>query len=202
MSNILLEIEDNGLENYVAVITDKNNVSMKALSEVLMVSGGRLPQIVLDDCHLLKCFQHIFCAKSARCLSELKNELFDKSTYLEQLRKLQKNYTQNIDADCLLKEYMASLPKVLQSMWKIEEHRDKPISLACLNNDRLNAYSAQVQNDLPPITLEENASGGGILQLILFDALWCLCDGHEVEEVYNNQTLEPLASENWMSILN
>lgn len=144
----------------------------------------------------------MFCAKSARCLSQVKLELFEKSTYQEQLRKLQTNFTQNVDAAALFNEYLASLPKVLQAMWKIEEHKDKPISLACLNNDNLNAYSEQVQNDLPPIGFEECASGGGLLQLILFDALWCLSDGHELEEKYVNPTMDPPElPQEWMSIL-
>ncbi|XP_034478039.1 uncharacterized protein LOC117784415 isoform X2 [Drosophila innubila] len=182
ITNIMLEIEDNGLENYVAIITPKNNVSMKALKEISIMCGQKLPQVVLDECHLQNSFLKMFCAKSARCLSQVKLELFEERTHLDQLRKLQKNYTQNVDAAALFKEYLIALPKVLQAMWKIEEHKNKPISLGSLNNERLSAYSAQVQNDLPPITFEECDSGGGLLQLILFDALWCLYEGHEMEE--------------------
>ncbi|KAL7736162.1 hypothetical protein ACLKA6_003708 [Drosophila palustris] len=202
MTNILLEIEDNGLENYVAVVAEKKDVYMRALRETAMVSGQKLPPIVLDEGHLQKTFQKMFCAKSSRSLSQAKLELFDKSTYQQQLRKLQTNYTQNVEADKLFKQYLSCLPKVLQNMWKIEEHKNKPISLARLNNDRLNLYCDQAQNELPPLPFEECVSGAGLLQLILFDALWCLSDGTEREENYVNPTPEPAElPDEWMSIL-
>ncbi|XP_064548278.1 uncharacterized protein LOC135435242 isoform X1 [Drosophila montana] len=202
LTNILLEIEHNGLENYVAIVAPKQKLHMQALREVGMVAKQTLPQIVLDACHLHSCFENLFCAKSARCLYRLQHELFVKSTNTEQLDELRKNYTQNVDADGLLQEFIKPLPEVLLAMWKIEEHRDKPISLALLNNERLNAYSAQVQMDLPPITFEECSAGVGLLQLILFDALWCLGDSHEIEANNAIAIPEPQLPDEWLPLLN
>ncbi|KAH8299721.1 hypothetical protein KR044_005017, partial [Drosophila immigrans] len=184
MSNILLEIEVNGLENFVAVITDNNSVALKALEEVNLVNKIKLPPILVDSCHLHKIFENMFCAKSSRCLTQLETVYFEKNSYKDQLEKIGQNFTQNTDAAFLVDEHLAAIPKVLEAMWKIKGHKDKPISLARLNNERLNMYGSQVQNDLPPITFEECAVGGGILQLMLFDTLWCLCDGIEKEEDY------------------
>ncbi|XP_043072202.1 uncharacterized protein LOC6559283 isoform X2 [Drosophila grimshawi] len=202
ITNILLEIEHNGLENYVAIIAEKSKLNTKALMEIKMVTGDTLPPIILDSCHLHKTFESMFCSKSARCLSQLEHEIFVENGYVEQLNGICQNYTQNVEADGLLVEYKTSLPSVLLAMWKIAEHRNKPISLARLNNDRLNAYSVQVQNDLPPITFEECSAGGGLLQLILFDALWCLCDGHEMEEESPKPTLDTAIPYEWLPLLN
>lgn len=186
----------------MAIVVAKQKLHMQALREVAMLAKQTPPQIVLDACQLHNSFEKLFCAKSARCLHRLQHELFVKSHYTEQLDELRKNYTQNVDADGLLQEFIKPLPNVLLAMWKIEEHRDKPISLARLNNERLNAYSAQIQMDLAPITFEECSAGAGLLQLILFDALWCLGDAHEVEQNNAIAILEPQLPDEWLPLLN
>ncbi|XP_017837178.1 uncharacterized protein LOC108596181 isoform X1 [Drosophila busckii] len=184
MVNIMLEIEGNSMQNFVAIVAAKNKLNMAAFKELFMVSGSELPQIVNDTCHLSKVFQSMFCAKSAQCLARMEYELFHQSTYMDQLQRLSQNFAQNVDAQALFRLYISSIPTVLVDMWKTEEHHDRPICLGLLNNDRLNCYCAQVQNEVPPISLEDCTAGGGLLQLIMFDALWCLADGYEAEEIY------------------
>lgn len=184
ISNIMLEIEDHGLENFVAIVIEKNKVTLQAMRDLKRINGDKLPQVLLDSCNVYKQFETFFCSKSSRALLQLQQEKFLQATYKAQLRKRQKYYSECIDGQALMKEYFVPLPNVLLAMWKLEEHKEKPISLFRLNNDRLKIYCDQVQNDLPPITFEDCAAGAGILQLVLFDALWCRCDGHEREEDY------------------
>ncbi|XP_062136034.1 uncharacterized protein LOC133845561 isoform X7 [Drosophila sulfurigaster albostrigata] len=188
MSNILLEIEVNGLENFVAVITDNNSVILKALEEVNMVNRAKLPPILLDSGQLHKIFQDMFCAKSSRCLIQLETAHFQKSTYKAQLEKIGQNYTQNTDSAMVFEDHLAAIPKVLEAMWKIKSHKDKPISLALLNNSRLNMFASEAENNIPPIPYEDSAIGGGVLQLVLFDTLWCMSIGTEIEEKYVVET--------------
>lgn len=180
----MLEIEDHGLENFVAIVIEKNQVTLEAMRDLKMINGDKLPPVLLDSCNVYKQFEKFFCSKSSQCMLKLQQEKFIQATYQEQLRKKEQYYTQNIESESLMKEYFVPLPNVLLAMWNLAEHKDKPISLARLSNDRLKIYCDQVQNDLPPITFEDCTAGAGILQLILFDALWCRCDGHEREEDY------------------
>ncbi|ALC41405.1 maker69, partial [Drosophila busckii] len=57
MVNIMLEIEGNSMQNFVAIVAAKNKLNMAAFKELFMVSGSELPQIVNDTCHLSKVFQ-------------------------------------------------------------------------------------------------------------------------------------------------
>ncbi|XP_017867018.1 PREDICTED: uncharacterized protein LOC108616380 [Drosophila arizonae] len=202
LSNIMLEIEDNGLENYVAIVAPKQQLLLQALQELRRVTRKKLPPIVLDSCQVHNILENNFCAKSARCLYQLQHERFTENTYKQQLERTQENYTQNVTAAALLKEYMKPLPDVLLAMWKVEEHKGQAICLARLSNERLNVYCAQAQNDLPPITFEECTAGAGLLQLLLFDALWCLCDANEIEENNTTAILEPPLPDEWLPLLN
>lgn len=202
LSNIMLEIEDNGLENYVAIVAPKQQLLLQALQELGRVTRKKLPPIVLDSCQVHNLLENNFCAKSARCLYQLQHERFTENNYKQQLESIQENYTQNVTAAALLKEYIKPLPDVLLAMWKSEEHKGQSICLARLSNERLNVYSAQAQNDLPPITFEECTAGAGLLQLLLFDALWCLCDGNEIEENNTTAILEPPLPDEWLPLLN
>lgn len=184
ISNIMLEIEDHGLENFVAIVIEKNKVTLQAMRDLKRINGDKLPPVLLDSCNVYKQFETFFCSKSSRALLQLQREKFLQATYKAQLRKREKYYSECIEGQALMKEYFVPLPKVLLAMWQLEEHKEQPISLFRVNNERLKIYCDQVQNDLPPITFEDCAAGAGILQLILFDALWCRCDGPEREEDY------------------
>ncbi|XP_023179446.2 uncharacterized protein LOC111605242 isoform X2 [Drosophila hydei] len=202
LSNIMLEIEDNGLENYVAIVAPKQQLLLQALQELKTITRNKLPPIVLDCCQVHNVLENNYCAKSARSLYQLQHENFSETNYKQQLEGIQQNYTQNVIAAALLKEVIKPLPDVLIAMWKIEEHKGQEICLARLNNERLNVYSAQAQNDLPPITFEECTAGTGLLQLLLFDALWCLCDANEIEENNTTAILEPPLPDEWLPLLN
>ncbi|XP_064543545.1 uncharacterized protein LOC135432031 [Drosophila montana] len=184
LSYILTAIKDKGLENYVAIACDPNKLGLPAVTMLVEAVGHVMLPCVYDIADLQKTLQNMFCLACVRCSMRLENELYIKSTCAEQLSRIcNGNSTKNMNAVVLLTDYANRLTQVLQAMWQYEEHRDKPISLIGLNNKMLKIYGSHVKRELPPITFEDCAAGSGLLQLIVFDALWCISPEREQEEI-------------------
>lgn len=182
-------IKDNKLENIVAIACDTNRLGLPAVALLVDATGLAMPPTLYDIYDLRSTLQNMFCSACVRILMRVEHEIYTKSTYGDQLCSLcSGNRTKNMNAVLLLMEYVNKLPQILNTMWNFEEHLDKPISLVGLNNKLLKIYGAHIKRELPPITFEDCAAGSGLLQLIVFDALWCISTESEPEEL-NLQTI-------------
>ncbi|EDW09535.1 uncharacterized protein LOC6579718 [Drosophila mojavensis] len=184
LSYVLGTVKDNNLENIVAIACDTNRLGVPAITMLLEASGHVMPPTLYDIYDLQITLQNMFCSACVRILMRVEHEIYTKTTYGDQLCRLcSGNRTKNMNAVLLLMEYVNKLPQILNTMWSFEEHLDKPISLIGLNNRLLKIYGSHIKRELPPITFEDCAAGSGLLQLIVFDALWCISTEAEPEEI-------------------
>lgn len=168
----------------MAIACDTNRLGVPAITQLLEASGHVMPATLYDIYDLQSTLQNMFCSACVRILMRVEHETYMKATYGDQLCRLcSGNRTKNMNAVLLLMEYVNKLPQILNTMWSFEEHLDKPISLIGLNNRLLKIYGSHIKRELPPITFEDCAAGSGLLQLIIFDALWCISTEAEPEEL-------------------
>ncbi|KAL7735321.1 hypothetical protein ACLKA6_018015 [Drosophila palustris] len=187
LTYVLTEIRATKLNNFVAIACDQIRLGLPAVTQLVEESGLAMLPYIGDIRDLQQVLRNMFCSACVRCSMRLENELLTRTTYEEQLNRIiNSNATGNMNAMLRLMDYVNQLPGILLEMWSHEEHRDKPISLLGLNNQMLKLYASHVKRELPPITFEDCASGAGLLQLIVFDALWWLSPEHEPEEIYAN----------------
>ncbi|XP_034478973.1 uncharacterized protein LOC117785169 isoform X2 [Drosophila innubila] len=187
LTYILKEIKDKGFSNYVAIACDQVRLGLPAVTQLVEASGLVMLPCIADIRDLQKVFRNMFCSGCVRCSMCLENELFTKSTYEKQLNRIcNSNTTKNMNAVQPLLDYVNQLSGILLAMWNQQEHRDKPISLLGFNNRMLKIYARHVKKELPPITFEDCAAGAGLLQLIVFDALWWFSPEREPEEIRQN----------------
>jgi len=173
----------------MAIACDEVKLGLSAVTQLVMDSGLSMLPCIPDIRDLQKVFRNMFCSACVRCSMRLTSEIYTKSTFEDKLNSiLNSNATKNVNAMLPLVDYVNRLSGILLSMWDHEEHRDKPISLLGLNNKMLKTYARHVKRELPPITFEDCAAGAGLLQLMVFDALWCLSPEREPEEIYATST--------------
>ncbi|EDW01294.1 GH20537 [Drosophila grimshawi] len=185
MTYILTVIREKGLKNFVAIACDQNRLSLAAVTMLVEASGHVMLPCVFDTSDLQKSLRDMFCSACVRCSVRVSNELYLQSSYEEQLSRIcNSNSTKNMNAVLLLMDYVNRLPQILLAMWHFEEHRDKPISLLGLNNKLVKIYGSHLRRELPPITFENCAAGSGLLQLLVFDALWHISPELEPEELH------------------
>ncbi|KAH8370485.1 hypothetical protein KR093_003651, partial [Drosophila rubida] len=184
LSYILRELKKKAITNYVGIVCDFDRLDMNAVMDLIEASGLEVPPVIDDLYDLQNTFRNMFSPTSVRCANLLANEVYTKATYDEQMNKICNcNMTKNMNAVGSLVEYITRLSDVLVEMWKHEEHEKKCISLVRLNNKMLKIYARHVRRELPPITFEDCAAGAGLLQLLVFDALWCITTELEPEEI-------------------
>ncbi|XP_062131867.1 uncharacterized protein LOC133842683 [Drosophila sulfurigaster albostrigata] len=192
---ILRELKKKTITNYVGLVCDYTRMHMKVVTELIESSGLQMPPLVDDIRDLQRALRNMFAPTSVRIASLLMTELYTEATYNEQMSTIcNKNTTKNKTAVAPLDEFIARLSDILRDMWKHEEHEKKSISLVCLNNKMVKIYGRHVSRELPPITYEDCAAGAGLLQLMVFDALWCITPELEPEEIYANPTVSSHAS--------
>ncbi|KAH8416117.1 hypothetical protein KR222_008511 [Zaprionus bogoriensis] len=183
MSYILTELRNKGLNNYVAIVCDEHRLGLTVAAPLIRELGLELPTIIWDIRDLQKTFRIMFCSACVHCTMRVNCQQYTKASYDQQLAAIcNSSNTKNLNAMIVLMDQVNRLPDIMHSMWNCEEHRDKPISLAGMNNRLLKIYGKHVKRELPPITYEDCAAGAGLLQLLVFDALWCLSMEREPEE--------------------
>ncbi|KAH8299684.1 hypothetical protein KR044_004549, partial [Drosophila immigrans] len=184
LTYILRELKKKTITNYVGIVCDDDRLDMNAVADLVEASNLVMPPIIVDLRDLQKTFRNMFSPTSVRCANLLANELYAESTFDEQMNNICNcNITKNMNAVASLVKYITRLSEILVEMWKHEEHEKKCISLVRLNNKMLKIYARHVKRELPPITFEDCAAGAGLLQLMVFDALWCITPELEPEEI-------------------
>lgn len=182
LAYVLTELRNKEIKNFVAIACDEHRLGMSVVVPLLKEAGFEVPTIVWDIRELQKIFRNMFSSACFHCTIHLADEIYAKDTYNQQLIDIcNSNNSKNVNAILLLVEHVNRLPEIMLNMWKFEEHIDKPISVSGLNNDLLRLYLTHVKQELPPVTYEDCAAGAGLLQLLVFDALWCLCPASVTE---------------------
>ncbi|ALC40521.1 maker8 [Drosophila busckii] len=171
---ILIELSNKAIDNYVTIVSDHGRFNMPEVVP-LIDKNLHIPHLLYDIHDLQRSLQNMFSTDCVRCSMRVAHELFDRLSYEKRLRKIcNSKLSKNPEAESLLMEYVNKVPLVMRAMWKFKEHREKCISLLNLNNKLAKLYGAHVQSQLPPITYDDCQAGAGLLQLMVFDALWNL----------------------------
>lgn len=175
LAYVLAELRNKEIKNFVAIACDEHRLGMSVVVPLLKEAGYEVPTIVWDIRELQKIFRNMFSSACFHCTIHIADALYSKDTYNQQLIDIcNSNNSKNVNAILLLVEHVNRLPEIMLNMWNFEEHKDKLIAVSGLNNDLLRLYLAHVKKELPPITYEDCTTGAGLLQLLVFDALWCL----------------------------